>query len=348
MKPVPPPSSLPDAAVEAMAAAWLAERDAGLSPAQAAEFAAWRQADPRHAAAVARLERTWQALQALRTYRPDARRHPDRDALVRPRRAPVVRLRGWLAAGLAAAAGLAVAAFWWTPRTEAPPRPVYATTTDGYLRLTLVDGSVLELNADSQARVEFEPAVRRVRLVRGEAHFTVVKDAGRPFVVMVGAVSVRAVGTAFNVRLGPGDVEVLVTEGRVRVEHPAHATVAPPEVGAGERVVIPVAREPRRDPALVVALPPETISESLAWQGPRLRFSDTPLREVVAQFNRRNQLQLELADPALGELTVDGSFRVEHVEAFVRLLERNGGIRSERRGSHRVVLHRADPAAPAR
>ena len=51
----------------------------------------------------------------------------------------------------------------------------------------------------------------------GEAYFTVAKNPGRPFVVAAGGVGVRAVGTAFNVRLDSDAVEVLVTEGRVQV-----------------------------------------------------------------------------------------------------------------------------------
>ena len=42
------------------------------------------------------------------------------------------------------------------------------------------------------------------------------KDPERPFLVSAGEVTVRAVGTAFDVRLAPTAVEVLVTEGVIR------------------------------------------------------------------------------------------------------------------------------------
>ncbi|HRJ48303.1 MAG TPA: DUF4880 domain-containing protein, partial [Opitutaceae bacterium] len=67
--------------IEATAAAWLAQRDDGLDAAAAAEFELWRRKDPRHEAAVARLETTWHTLQQLRDFRPAARMHPDRDLL---------------------------------------------------------------------------------------------------------------------------------------------------------------------------------------------------------------------------------------------------------------------------
>jgi transmembrane sensor len=83
--------------------------------------------------------------------------------------------------------------------------------------VTLPDGSVLQLNTDSVVETAYSPTERRVRLKKGEAFFSVAKNPQRPFWVDVGAVSVRAVGTAFNVRFRPEAVEVLVKEGKVSV-----------------------------------------------------------------------------------------------------------------------------------
>lgn len=333
-----------------MAAAWLAQRDEGLTAEEQADFERWRQADPRHAAAVARLEQTWSALQQLREFRPESRVHPDRDLLAGAR--PPARIISFPVAaaltGLAAALALVALVNWprpaATPSAPAPTLPVYATTADGYQRVTLEDGSVLELNANSLARVNYTPAERRVQLVRGEAHFTVAKNPSRPFIVEADTVAVRAVGTAFNVRLGERDVEVLVTEGRVRVERHAAGAAAPtelPELGVGGRLVVPTGAAPIPGPVRVENLAPETVQESLAWQGPRLRFVDTPLASVVAQFNRHNQIQLEIGDASLADVPVDGSFRSENVEAFIRLLESDRSIRADRVGKDRIILHRA-------
>jgi transmembrane sensor len=353
-----PPLS-PDAeAIEAMAAAWLAQRDDGLTGEEQVEFDRWQRADPRHAAAVARLEKTWATLQQLREFRPQSKVHPDRDVLLRP--AGAARIISFPAAVAGLAAAFAIGGLLWLNRpVEAaivPPMPVYATTADGYQRVTLEDGSVLELNADSLVRVHYSPETRRVQLVRGEAHFTVAKNPRRPFIVHAGAVAVRAVGTAFNVRLGESNVEVLVTEGRVKVRSqggPAAASPEIPELGVGDRLLVSTAapgdRAPAALPPTVEALDPEVVQESLAWQGPRLRFVDTPLASVVAQFNRRNQLQLELGEAGLVGVPVDGSFRAENVEAFVRLLESNGAIKAERPDPNRIVLRRAHaPAATAK
>jgi transmembrane sensor len=349
VKPRDQPLSPDQEAIEAMAAAWLAQRDEGLTADEQADFDRWREADARHEAAVIRLEKTWAALQQLREFRPASRVHPNRDLLADARpAAPLISFRTATAA-LGVAAAVALVAFFGWPRPAATPpvseQPVYATTADGYQRVTLDDGSVLELNANSLARVNFNPAERRVQLVRGEAHFTVARNPQRPFIVQAGSVSVRAVGTAFNVRLDGNDdeVEVLVTEGRVGVTNQSASATDPalPELGAGQRLVVTARRADI--PALVHVedLRPEVMDASLAWQGPRLRFADTPLASVVAQFNRHNAIQIELGDAGLTSVPVDGNFRSENVEAFIRLLELEGSIRAERVGNDRIILHRA-------
>lgn len=362
MKPKPPPrTSAPrssDAeAIEATAAAWLAQRDDAFTPADEANFVAWCAADPRHAAAVARLEGAWAALQPLRDFRPAAARHPDCDLLAQPTPARVFAFPA-RALALAAAAALVLAAGWWGFRhaTGSSAALHYATTVGGYERVMLADGSVLELNGDTAAEVRFTSTERRVNLARGEAHFTVAKNPARPFRVEAGGVAVRAVGTAFNVRVGPRDVEVLVTEGKVsvseveRVDLNALSSSAPdPQptrsgqraapadtfLVANERALIPAMR---RTALVVEPVTPAAVRDALAWQGPRLVFVDTPLAEVVTQFNRRNAVQLVLADAALGSLPVGGSFRAENVEAFVRLLESGGEVVVDRSSSDRLVL----------
>ena len=48
-------------------------------------------------------------------------------------------------------------------------------------RRTLPDGSVIELNAGAEIAVNFTPAQRGVRLLRGEALFAVAHNPGSPF-----------------------------------------------------------------------------------------------------------------------------------------------------------------------
>ncbi len=241
----------------------------------------------------------------------------------------------------ALALACAVTLAWWvhTQRSD-PSEQTYATTAGGYQRVTLADGSITDLNAATELVVAFTPSERRVRLARGEAHFTVAKDAARPFAVEAEGVTVRALGTAFNLRVAGPHVEVLVTEGRVSVADSAAQTA---EVTANERVVMPTASAPARSASapLVERMDATAVREALAWQGMRIVFRDTPLAEAIIQFNLRNVVQIELGDAEVGSLPIGGGFRVENVEGFVRLLENGGEVVASRPAQGRIVLRRA-------
>lgn len=361
MNPANPPSdrnSPADTAIAAAAAEWLTRREEGWTPAEARAFAQWRRADPRHAAAFERVEQTHGLLERLpfaadlladlratTAVPPSA---PVAPTIVAPAGGPrPTASRGRRSVLFAAAAIVVVALLTWWPRPAAPETLGYATTAGGYERVLLADGSTLELNANSAATVRFAADERHVTLTAGEAHFHVARDPERPFVVTAGRYAVRAVGTAFNVRFAPDAVEVLVTEGRVRVSpgaaEPSRARAvdnpAEPLLAAGQRVVIPAGAPPSA--GRIENVDPATLRRSLAWQERKLQFVDTPLREVAAQFNQRNRTQLLLADVSLGERPVGGTFAADNVEAFVRLLQSSGDISVERRGEHEIVLRRA-------
>lgn len=341
-----PPAS---AALEDTAIAWLTERDDGFSPAREREFGQWLRADPRHAAAVTRLEQTLGLLGELPEFRSEINTAFDRAAPVAHfppngvEAAPVRQSRRWPSrlAWIGVAAALAVGAITGWRALRPAPETRYATTAAGYERAHLEDGSTLELNAASAVRVQFTAAERRVSLEAGEAHFAVAHDTTRPFVVSAGSVSVRAVGTAFNVRhAADGAVEVTVTEGKVRVGQggpDSSAAIEAPLVSAGERLALP-----RQAPMPVVEkISPDALRASLAWQSRLADFSEAPLAEVIARFNSRNRVQLILADRELGARRIGGTFALDEAEAFVRLLERDGEIVGVRHGENEIQLRRA-------
>jgi transmembrane sensor len=324
------------------ASGWLIKRDRGLTAGEQDEFFQWLGADPRHGEAFARQQRTWKEFNQLAQWRPEHSAEPNPDLLALPtqiwlaRKLSTVRWTGWMT--LAAAACFALVMLWERPwsRQSAPPAPT-EMVAQGYERHVLLDGSVVELNRGAKIEVAYLPAERRVRLVQGEAGFTVAKNHERPFIVRAGGVDVRAVGTAFNVRFDARLVEVLVTEGEVRVDDAARggslltASVPGkmPVLSAGQKIVVesaPIA------PVLAAAVSPAEVDRMLAWRPVLLDFNSLPLGEVVAQFNRRNHTQLVLADPVLADLPIVASFRSDNVEGFVRLLELTSGVRAERAG----------------
>jgi transmembrane sensor len=239
-------------------------------------------------------------------------------------------------AGLGAAATVAFS-LWRLPSHELAGNVRGVRVSPPPERQLLADGSVAEVNHGGQFDVAFAPQERRVRLRDGEVHLSVAKDTTRPFVVEAGAIRVRAVGTAFNVRLERDGVEVLVTEGVVEVEQPPSA---PQPVAAGERARVSAGQRP-----VVTTEKPETVARELAWRAVRLEFEGLPLHAVVAEFNLRNARQLAIGDSAAGNVRVAGTFRADEPEAFARLLEAGFGLTVDRPATGAWVLRTAAPRA---
>jgi transmembrane sensor len=363
MTPAPGPEDHDDP-IEEVAANWLTLRSEGLSSSQRREFERWRQADPHHAAAVARLEAACDLLEKMPRVRADLQPVITFPSPARPvERAAGRSGRGWLTAAAVAAAVIITAVAFRPWRLASPASHSHATSAGGYERVVLGDGSVIELNASTEVRVVLAADERRVSLLSGEAHFTVAHDPGRPFVVEAAGFSVRAVGTAFNVLIGSEAVEVLVTEGKVAVvDRPADTARPPPPSGrspgesarrgfsafleANERARIPAPMVPDAVPpehaAVIEKVTPEAVRRALSWQERRLVFAETPLREVATEFNRRNRIQIVLGDDRIGARPVGGAFAADNVEGFLRLLESSGRITVERRDEKTVVLRAAD------
>lgn len=340
-----PDFSSRDDAIDTAAAEWLCEREEGFSPGRATAFAAWRAADPRHEAAAAETERAMALIAEM-----PAVRGPLEERLAEAPRG-LARVVSWggfrapvWAAGLAAMLVLS-AGLWWA-RTWLPPATQhYVTVAARQQQIALTDGSVVNLNVSSDVRVTLTARERRVTLAAGEAHFAVAHDTARPFIVTAGGVAVRAVGTAFSVRLAGSDVEVLVTEGKVEVTRASggkEAAAAPaaerPRLVAGQRMSI---RGDGVAATKVERVQPEALQAAIRWHSQMMTFSDLPLREAVAQFNRRNATQLVVADAELAERKIGGTFAADNVDAFARLLAQDGDIVAEPRGAGEIVLRRA-------
>lgn len=336
--PLPPPTEMENAAL-----AWFARCQQGLSDDQEQEFQDWLCADPRHAELFNEFDGTWTLLGRMN----------QSAATTVPVPAPSLvnwpRLWRRLAISLAAAAAALAVAYvsWWRP---AHYRGEAVTEIGAQRILRLPDGSVASLNTDSALVTAFTPSERRIRLERGEAHFAVAKNPDRPFIVEAAGVSVRAVGTAFNVRVDAQTVEILVSEGKVRVDNAASGQsllapptdrdgvalpgLDPPVLTSGQKAVVAlpeVAVPVESNPLLAAVVPVSTeeIRRELAWQERRLDFELAPLGEIVAEFNRYNRHKLVIRDPALARQRYGGSFKPDDPAGFVRMLRENYGIAVE-------------------
>lgn len=341
--------------IEALAAEWLARRDAeGWTADEQQALDTWLSASARHKVAFLRLQSAWTEtgrLQALAAGLP-AGRLPPRSGTMReagddarpdlrgvtfaPRDRSGHRRRGWqqgLAASLAllALGSLAWGSWQLTGREQAS----YASTVGEIETVTLPDGSIATLSSDSRLDVRISRGERHVALAKGEAFFDVAHDTRRPFVVETEGRRVAAVGTRFSVRRDPEEIRVVVTEGKVRLE-----SRAGPDGAAQPVSLLPAGSVATagRNGVLVRSLPVSEAERYLEWRDGFLTFDDTSLADAAAEFNRFNTRKLELGDAAVADLRVGGNFRWSNAEGFAHLLEQGFPVRAERQAD-RIVLH---------
>ena len=277
------------------AGAWLArlQRD-DVTETDALDFETWLAAAPGNRAAYQRALGLWHEFEVTADAVLAELTHRDRRAQVRP--GPT---RRWLAGagGLAIAAGLAVAVV--APRLAEPAIQTYATGKGQHQRVTLADGSIVDLNAETRLSVSFSGKARRVTLGDGEAIFDVKHDAARPFTVAAADRVVRVVGTQFDVRNRRGDLSVTVARGQVQVRPGAGASSGRAFLlTPGHRLVVD-----RTGAEKLSAVDPQ---EAFGWRSGRLVYRAEPLANVVADLNRQYVQQIEVSDPELGKTPVTG------------------------------------------
>lgn len=229
----------------------------------------------------------------------------------------------WLALTLAAACAVVIVTGGvLTLRSTAPAtgKDERFTTAIAIDRdVALLDGSRVSLGGASELEAHFERDLREVELAKGEAYFEVAHDASRPFIVAAGAVSIRAVGTAFNVRRTGERVTIAVTEGRVRITSSEGASMSRAsgadalEAVAGQQV----SYDPHASGLAVISISP---AQATSWRDHRLEFVNEPLDIVVANINRYSTRPLRIADAQIGALTFTGTVRPDALDGWLRAL----------------------------
>jgi len=237
------------------------------------------------------------------------------------------------------AAGLTVAAMWLLAISLIMPQQArlfsdylsdYRTQTGEIREIQLSDGSRLLLNTNSAVSVAFTAAARRIVLHHGQVQFTVAKDSRRPFDVVADDLTVRALGTVFDVyKTATGPTEVSVQEHAVAVstaDQDSDVTVA-----QGQGLVY--------QPGLPLPHPRAVGAEQSAWRQHRLVINDRPLADLISELERYRLGRIFLADAALKNLRVTGVFSLDAPDEALSSVRKALALQETRIGPW-VLLHR--------
>jgi transmembrane sensor len=188
--------------------------------------------------------------------------------------------------------------------TLQPQGEIYTAGTGQYLAVTLDDGSVVELNTNSEISVSMTEERREVELHRGEVFFTVAKDSDRPFIVDISGATVRAVGTAFNIyRVTDQSAIVSVSEGIVRVEEADGSSVT-----SAQSKLLTVDEALEIDALRGLSESSVETSQATAWRQGQLLFDNTPIGQAVEMLNRYLHHKIIIADDVPKNIKVSGTF----------------------------------------
>lgn len=319
------PADVSDATgIEICAADWVAARRnrKDWNEERQAELDTWLASSMAHRVAYLRIDATWRRTDRIAALRKPMREPVDRGPL---RRAFWTRIAVVL--GLTAVSGVFAGNYLMRPRPQ-----LIETPKGGQERLTLADGSQIELNTDTAVLVDLGARTRSLELVRGEAYFQIRHDSARPFVVTASAHRIVDLGTKFLVRIAPQSLKVSLIEGRARLENandhgqPRAIVLLPGDIVIATAATTRVSRKSERE-----------LSESLAWQRGSVVFHNERLADAVAELNRYGGPQLIVADSDTAKLMINGTFLTNGAEDFAGITHEIFGLRVEHRNGNLIL-----------
>jgi transmembrane sensor len=205
--------------------------------------------------------------------------------------------------------GASAAYYFYNQQTSLNGRLQSFSSTDKALIDTLSDGSIVHLNRYSS--VSYLSDFKKTREVKltGEAFFEVKHNESVPFIVHAGQVSIRDIGTAFNVKSHTTNVEVVVESGIVRVSK-EQASV---QLNQQEKAIVN-----STDSQLHVEQNTDQLYNY--YRSNEFIANKTPLWRVIETINEAYDSHIVIADKRLSDLPLTGTFKKESVDKFLQVL----------------------------
>lgn len=200
--------------------------------------------------------------------------------------------------------------------------------------VTLYDGSVVTLNANSQLRLPGRAAWREQRQVwlSGEGSFTVRRQPGdrtssfRKFTVHTHRADVVVLGTHFTIYTRPQRTQVLLEEGRIALTDPATHQTKTMQPG---QLVAYTGKEPN---PMVAQLSPDRQRPLTAWRENRLVFDNASMNELAQRFREVYGLELVMRDEAFAGQEFRGELPVDDLNKALLIVAESFAMKPVRQG----------------
>ena len=215
------------------------------------------------------------------------------------------RYVAWVAA---AAAAVAVAVFTsYNVGRESIRRELSNITAEApygsSLRMNLPDGSTICLNAGSTVTYSqgFGVVDRNITL-SGECYFEVARDEAMPFIVKTHDMDVKVVGTKFNFRNYPNDLEAIVSllEGRVALTNNLREGDDERYLNLGQRVVLDKHKGEMR-------IETKDVENAILWTTGNIFFDEELLPDIAKELERQYGTKISIVGERLRNLRIYGN-----------------------------------------
>lgn len=200
-------------------------------------------------------------------------------------------------------------------------------------RVVLPDGSIVNLNSGSSLRYPARmDSTLRYAFIKGEAFFDIKRDPRHPFIVKTNDLTIKVLGTKFNVKsyedertvettLVSGTIEIFSRKG-IKSDKQKILVMKPNQQAIFERQSGKIAiSEIPENPAIEDFRPMKRqvhkkvdVNTIIAWKDNRLLFRDESFAELSRKLERWYDVEIEIQDKDLAGALFSGIFERETIE----------------------------------
>lgn len=175
---------------------------------------------------------------------------------------------------------------------------IYTTYNGETKKITLPDDSRVSLNANSElVWSSSDQSVREVRL-KGEAFFDVQKVEGSSFLVHSNDLTIQVLGTSFNVKNRNGKEEIYLEEGKLQVFNQNDKSDGVTLSSGESAFVLDKTHK-------ITKSTDQKFADQSKWKDGVLKFTNTPVKEILEQVEAIYGVQLALDDEELNDRPMD-------------------------------------------
>lgn len=296
-------------------------------------FSDWLSSSAAHKESFLKIKKYWDAeVDGARLRNPEDTYNKLLERIRKVERKKIVR-RLWIRYASAAAVAIliGIAGYWVGERQNSVPVQYYSYITGNSISsFELPDGTAVSLNKNSTLSYSgsYGKEVREVSL-EGEGFFTVTKNKAKAFIVDLGKSKISVLGTMFNVKNYKEEDVTTATllEGSIRFETADQQVLLKPD----QQLIFDKSSS---------QINMKNVSTDLvtAWKNHLIKYKSIPFIDFLEMLKKQYNVEIVLANKALGDQKVTGAFDANLVvDQILDLMKKNLSFEWKKEGNIYVI-----------